>query len=175
MKVQLPDAVEKTIRMDLPSWLMTSVANDDCLAQTVAERFAMPMAKANFAMFHGIDDYDVEDQMIVQSSAGVMGWSEAEVDIWIDRTDSTGSTVRSPGSAAETGEEAKEQDAKGQPPILQPQFYLEELEEREKILVRQAEDERNGKETFGIYRASEINKVLDEQLMEVARDRREEA
>ena len=37
VKVQLSDAVEKTIRMDLPSWLMTSVANYDCLAQTVAE------------------------------------------------------------------------------------------------------------------------------------------
>ena len=39
------------------------------------------MANVNFAMFYGMDDVDIEDVVIRESSADVFGWSEAMLDL----------------------------------------------------------------------------------------------
>ena len=168
VEVVVSDFITKYMPMDGYSW-----RNNDGLMYKIAERKAMAMAKFNYAMFHGVDEDSIGDDVIRKTSAGVMGWSQAAIDIGL-----LGSSHRSPGAADETGgpplqsndqEQQKAGCGNSKPRVEE---CREALEAREKQVHQQTKDERDGKTTIGIFPAKQLQQVLGEEWTEVKRERR---
>lgn len=189
--VEVSDYVTKTVNTTTPSWIRAGSFCFDLLVQNFAERKHMPMAKINYALFHGLDEAAIGDKVIKATSAGVFGWSEAKIEQL--QSDPSGSTVRSPGSADDDrpGEMDITKNNKDPPEVVggrvspesSPQSKphasayacLSEIDERIRQVKQQLANDNMGKKNIGIYKASEIDQELDSQWREVVRDRREGA
>ena len=189
--IQISDWVEKDIGYCL--------FNFDGLALKIEERRSLVQAIMIFSKFKQIPIDEIDPESVLNSSAGVHGWAEANIDDWQEvtgplrsdedwekrhastRPDSSGSSMDLPPATEDDrhGEQYKQTKTKD-PPESKPHHaathvtaYSGEIEARGRELRRQQEKIDAGRKPIGIYKARDVRKVLDEGWTEIKRDHRD--